>query len=516
MLLSLKELIYVLVIAAVVFRLAKPLALLFIAPDDFSRRRNVWYALTVAAFLSPSFWLFAIVAIPLMAIAGRKDTNPTAVYLMLLQVIPSIDVPVPMIGMPYLFVINNYLLLSFCVMTPAALRVMRSKDKTQIQGFELMDFCLLSYGFLTAIFYLQTQTPDGGLYPTSVTESLRRGFVFFFGTYIPYFSISRTSSNRRALADSMATFCLSCALMATIALFESARQWLLYGDLAYRWGYGDSFTAYVMRGTSLRAMASAGHSMALGYVLVVAFGLWLYLKSRVVSKRRRIGVTALLWGGLLAAYTRGAWICGGLVYFLFAALSPRPLSKLFKATGAAAVIGLLILLSPLGDRIARVLPYFGGTVDNFNVIYRQRLFERSWQIVKESPILGDQAALLKMQDLRQGQGIIDLVNTYMAILLENGFVGLTLFASFILIALFKAWSFSRKSLHVDPDLSLLGASLASCIIAMLVLFQNGSFGGAPKKIFYVLAALATAYAHLSRSYQRDPAFRLVDPHRSKI
>jgi O-antigen ligase len=250
--------------------------------------------------------------------------------------------------------------------------------------------------------------------------------------------------------------------------------------------------------------------MALGYLLVVAFGLWLYLQTRVDSKRSRIGVTALFWGGLLAAYTRGAWIGSVFVYFVFSALRPRALSRVFKAACVAVIIAVLIYLSPLGNRIVSVLPFLGGTVDNFNVVYRQRLFERSWQIIQESPMFGDQGAMLKMQDLRQGQGIIDLVNTYVGILLDNGFVGLTLFLSFILLALFKAWSVSRKFMRVDPDLGLLGASLVSCIIAMLLLFENGSFGGGTEKIFYVLIALATAYAYLGRSWQRDPHLQPLD------
>src|ERR1700692_1499169 len=154
--LSLKELIVVLFIAAAIFTLARPTALLFMSAQDFSRRRNTWYALTSAAFLIPNFWLFALVAIPVLIAVGRRDSNPSALYLMLLQVIPPIDVPVPMIGMPYLFAINNYLLLSFCVMTPAALGIMLSKDKAQVQGFGLMDFCLLAYGFSAAVFYIHT------------------------------------------------------------------------------------------------------------------------------------------------------------------------------------------------------------------------------------------------------------------------------------------------------------------------------------------------------------------------
>jgi O-antigen ligase len=510
MILSLKELFVVLVLAAITFRLAKPVALLFMAPDDFSRRRNIWYVLTVTAFLSPSFWLYAVVAIPVITIAARKDSNPTAVYLMLLQVIPPIELPVPMIGISYLFYINNYLLLSFCVMAPAALRIIRSKDKAQAQGLQLTDFCLLAYGFLTAILYVHFQTPEGGLYPGSVTESLRRGFVFFFSIYVPYFSISRINSSRKMLVDSIATFCLACGLMAAIAILESAHHWLLYGEIAGRWGSASLGTPYLARGTSLRAMASSGHSMALGHLLVIAFGLSLYLQTRVVSKRVRLGIAALFWAGLMAAYARGAWIVGVVVYFLFAALRPNPLSKFLKATGIAAVIAPLVYLSPLGDKITSVLPFLGGKVDNFNVVYRQRLWDRSWQIIQESPIWGDQEAMLKMQDLRQGEGIIDLVNSYVQILLDNGFVGLILFLSFVLIPLFKAWSSSRKLMRADPDFGLLGASLVSCIVGTLLLIQNGSFVGVSEMMFYVIAALTAAYAYLGQSFQRDPHLRPLD------
>ncbi len=50
--LNVKDLIVVLVISAVVFKFAKSTALLFSSEQDFSRRRNLWYLLTVAAFLS--------------------------------------------------------------------------------------------------------------------------------------------------------------------------------------------------------------------------------------------------------------------------------------------------------------------------------------------------------------------------------------------------------------------------------------------------------------------------------
>jgi hypothetical protein len=497
--LSLKELIVILGIAFVVFRLAKPIALLFITKEDFSRRRNAWYVLTAVAFLSPNFWWFALIAIPVYYVAGRKDSNPSAVYLMLLHVVPAIPIEVPMVGMPYLFLIDNYLLLSFCVMTPAALRLLRSKDESRIRGLQMMDYFLIAYGILTSAIYLHFENGTGGLFPATFTSDLRNAFVFFFGIFVPYFTISRSTSSRRAVLDLMATFCLSCAIFAGIALFESARHWLLYVDIMQRWGYAISFTLYIARGEGLRAMAATGHSLTLGHLLVIAFGFWLYLQSEVKSKVSRLAVTLLWWLGLVAAYSRGPWIAGAFVYVVFAALRPRPLPNLLKVAGVGAIAAIIVSLLPLGQKIASVLPFFGGTVDSENIVYRQRLRDRAWQIVSESPLLGDQDARLKMQELRQGQGIIDVVNSYIQVLLGSGFVGLSLFLSFILIALFKAWAVSRKIATVDPDFGSLGASLVACILVTLLLMLDGSFGLGTERVFYLLAALAAAYAHMGRS-----------------
>jgi O-antigen ligase len=501
--LNLKELIVVLGIAFAIFRLAKPIALVFMAEEDFSRRRNAWYVLTAVAFLSPNFWWFALIAIPVYFVVGRKDSNPGAFYLMLLNVVPQIPVQVPMVGMPYLFLVDNYLLLSFCVMTPAALRLLRSKDETRIRGLQTMDYCLIAYGGLTAALYLHAENGAGGVFPATFTSDLRNAFVFFFSIFIPYFTISRSASNRRAFLELMATYCLTCAVFAGIALFESVRHWLLYAELPQRWGYIINFTLYVTRGESLRAMAAAGHSLTLGHLLVTAFGFWLYLQSEIKSKVTRLAVIILWWLGLIAAYSRGPWLAAVLVYFVFAALRPHPLPNLLKAAGLGAIAALLVSLSPLRDKFVSVLPFLGGTVDSGNLVYRQRLRDRAWQIISESPLLGDQTALLKMQELRQGQGIIDVVNSYIQVLLANGFVGLSLFLSFILMAVLKAWTVSRKITPIDPDFGLLGASLVACILATLLLMQNGSFGMGTERLYYLLAALAAAYAHMGRSRRRD-------------
>jgi hypothetical protein len=499
----LKELVIILIIATAVFRLAKPIALLFSTEQDFSRRRMVWFTLTTAAFLLPSFWLFTLVAIPVLISTGRKDSNPGALYLLLLLVIPPITIDVPMPGLSHLVEIDNNVLLSLFVLIPAAFRLSRLKTRTGIHGLQAMDVFLLAYGILTIFVFLHPEDSQGVVWQSTLGSDLRRAFSFFVGVYIPYFVISRSASSRRAIIEDMAAMCLSCGLMAAVALFESVRHWLVYADLPSYWGYGSLINLYYTRSESIRAMASAGHPLALGYLLEIAFGFWLYLQSHSTSTRVRLGVSLLLWLGLIATYSRGPWIGAACVFFVFYALRPGAFRALTKAAAIAAIAAIVISFSPLGDKITNMLPFFGGSAGNLSLDYRHQLLDRSWQIIRESPLLGDQDALLKMQDLRQGEGIIDVVNAYVEVLLSCGFVGLSFLLGFMLIGLLKSFALCKRMMIADRDLSILGASLVSCIVGTLIMMMDGSFGGGLERMFYVLAALAAAYVFLGRSRQQD-------------
>jgi hypothetical protein len=400
-----------------------------------------------------------------------------------------------MVGISYLVDLDFQLVLSFCVMVPAALRLLRSEQ--QPRGWRLMDICLLAYLTLTSIYFVLPEVSRGVLMTPTVTDCLRRAFESFFEIYLPYFVLSRSNSNRRQIQDLLTMFCLSCAIMAAIGTFEGAKHWLLYGEMRNIWGY--EYNSYLMRGESVRAMASTAHPLVLGYLLAVAFGFWLCLKPNVPSKLSRNAVIILYWLGLLAAYSRGPWVGAILIYFIYMALSGRAIPRLSKAVAASAVIGLIVAVSPLGTKIASVVPFFGGTVDAENITYRRRVLDRAWEIVQSSPLLGDQYALSKMEELRQGQGIIDLMNGFVNILLDNGFVGLLLFMSFIMIGLVKAWKLSRESSRVGVELSTMGAAIVACILGAMAMTWAG---GLIVLTTCVLVGLASACADLGRLQQK--------------
>ena len=493
MILAVKELIVVLLISIGVFKLAQPIAQLYCPNKDFARRCKVWIALTVTVFLAPNFWVFVFVATPMLIILGKRDSNPAAAFLFLLYLVPSISVPVPMIGLSSLFHLGFSLLLTIFLLTPTAWRLWKHKNASRAPGLKILEILLLAYCVLTAFVFLQPEVAPGVLMQPTFTDCLRRTFEIFFGLFIPYFVISRTSTNRAAIQDMIASFSIKCALLAAVASFEYARSWLLYGELGLRWGLAS--TGYVARGGDVRAMASAGHPLVLGYLLAVAFGFWLYLQQNVQSRVSRLSTTGLLLFGLMAAYSRGPWLGAIVIYFSFAALGPRVLPKMFKAVGGILLLASAVAISPLGDKIARVIPYFGSAVEMDNVVYRQRLFDLSWQIIMDHPWFGDQQALLKMQELRQGEGIIDLMNGFVNIMLSNGFVGLSLFLLFIVIGSFKAFRVSTAIAKSDPDLSKLGACLVACILGSVAMMW---VGGLIDLMTCVLVGLTAAYVDVGR------------------
>ena len=495
MMANLKALIAVLVVAALVFRFVKPVALLFSSERDFVRRRNIWLVLTAVAFLSPSFWLFVLVAAPLLVWGGREDSNPVAFYLSLLHVIPPIAVNIPIVGINTLFALDNYRLLSFCVLIPTAWRLREHPEVTRIQGLQAMDLLLLGYGLLQVVLFVPPDLPHHVILQDSATNVVRRAALFFVDIYILYYVVSRYCTTSRAIAEAMAAYCVASATMAAIAVIESLKGWLLYVDISSRWGNDLGASFYLLRGDTLRAQVSTGHALALGYLLAIAFGFWLHLQSQVPERRFRIGIGLLLWFGLIAAYSRGPWAGAIAMYFIFAALGPRALPRLVKSVGAAALVSTVLFLSPLGEKIVQVLPFMGGSVDSGNVQYRQRLATRSWELIQQHPWFGDQHAYTKMDDLRQGQGIIDLVNTYAEVALFYGLVGLLLLIGFVLVGAARAF-WKAKIGGTDPQFSSLGISLVASILGVLIMIATSSFILGLPPLYFVIGGLLSAYSQL--------------------
>lgn len=487
MLANLKALVVVMSIAAMVFYLAKPICLRFMAEADFTRRRNLWIVLTVAAFVSPSFWLFLLVAVPLLVWGARKDPNPIALYVLLIHVIPvSSGLEIPVVGINALFQLNWYRVMAIAFLMPIAWRLLRSRQAGRAGWLVAGDILLLAYVGLNWALPIPYE---------AITNSLRRGFLAVLDVLLLYYVASRSATSPRTIVETMATFCLACAIFAPLALFEALWGWLLYIGLGAEWGDPIRF-AYLFRADLLRAQVTAGHSIGLGFMMATAFGFALFLQSRVRdSGPLKAVILVWMWVGLLAAYSRSPWVVAVTVYFTYVALGPNALARFFKASVVAAALAALVLVSPIGGRVIDTLP-FVGTVEAENVVYRQRLAELSWELIQRNPFFGDVFFVNQLEELRQGQGIIDLMNTYASTAMFSGVVGLALFLGPFLICLWHAFRLVRRTAVQDPDLSLLGANLVACLLGTMLMMATGGFGGAFGNTGWIILSLTAGYVQI--------------------
>jgi hypothetical protein len=222
----------------------------------------------------------------------------------------------------------------------------------------------------------------------------------------------------------------------------------------------------------------------------------------VLSKVARIAVTTLLVSGLLVTYSRGPWLGAVVIYFLFIALRPRAVTKAFQATMGALLVAWGVSFTTFGERILNSLPFIGAAAESDSAVYRQRLAVRAWQLFQEHPFFGDQLALQKMEDLRQGEGIIDLVNTYAEVALFYGIVGLALFITPPLLGFFGAARQGKRLQGPNPDFASLGNTLAACVFGTLVFIGTCSFGPSIEQVFYMLLGLTVAFIRIARAHPR--------------
>ena len=152
-----------------------------------------------------------------------------------------------------------------------------------------------------------------------------------------------------------------------------------------------------------------------------------------------------------------------------------------------------------------ILPYIGKHEEQRNVVYREMLLENSLIVIKRHPWFGsvDWAETPEMKELRTGQNIIDVVNTYIRIGLESGFAGMALFIGFFLTVCWKNFRSMRSIKSVDPELYLIGRCLFATLIAMLfIIFTVSSISIIPL-IYWSFAAICTSYWDIVRQALKE-------------
>jgi O-antigen ligase len=496
----LKALVVILVLATAVFAFAKaPACALASTKGDFERRRNLWFGITLVAFFAHNFWIFIIIVAALLLLTVGREPNKLALYFFLLFAVPPFGAEITGLGVIRQFFEIHYLrLLSLTVLLPAFLFLRRQPDSERF-GRSLPDKLLAGYLILICLLTLTVN---------SFTATLRSGvFYAFIDVFLPYYVASRSLKNLQGFRDALMGFVVAALVLSAIAAFEYPQFWLLYGNLddalGAPWAYG-----YVPREGGLRATASAGHPITLGYVIAVALGFFLYLKKSVPNPLSwGLGLTLLLVG-LIAPVSRGPWVGAAAILLVFVATGPSAATGFAKLGVLGIVVGLVLLATPLGEKIIKYLP-FVGTVDESTIDFRQRLLEISIQVILQNPVFGgyDYIYAPVFQELKQGNGFLDIVNSYVGVALGSGLVGLSLFSGFFVAVAVGIFKGMRNLADRNDELYVLGQVLFSTLLGILVIIGTTSSIGVVPVIYWSVAGLGVAYGRmlaLAKSPEKVP------------
>jgi hypothetical protein len=466
---------------------------------EIGRLRWAFLLVTVASFLSPSIWVYVALLTTLMVAfmlgPGERPTRAAVLWALLVLAVPNAGVYLPGIaGISNFFEMTHTRALTLLLLLPVALSVLAQPNCPRPMS-------LATDWFVVGYFAVQLGTV---LPYASTTVLVRESFVLGLDTMLPYWLFSRAFTTTLGLNSAMRAFVLTLMVMAGLSVVEATIRWPFYDAIPTAWGFYWDMTVFLVRGGFLRAKASAGHSLIFGFVLVVAFGLWFVVKREVAHRGIALLGTAGMALGLLASLARGAWVGAVVLVIVLMALRPgRGKNLLIAAVGAAVIVAALLFV-PAFSTLADLLP-FVGRAESENVVYRQRLIEISLALIAQSPWFGVPGYMSYMEDLRQGQGIIDIVNTYIGVALQTGLVGLAFYLGIFASTLWALLRLQWRERAGGEGARVAAGLFATLVGAMAVLATASSIVVMPQ-VTYMLIGMAVSCI---RVYSPAPAAAML-------
>ncbi|MCV0440670.1 MAG: O-antigen ligase family protein [Hydrogenophaga sp.] len=488
-----RALVVVLVFSIGVFTIARRAVVQQLVPEATYRRwRNLWLLATLVLFLSHNIWLCLLLLAAMLMINRRQEAHVMGLYFVMLFVAPPISVTIPGFGIiDHFWVLNHYRLLALTLLLPTALSLARLNTTLRL-GSTRVDWMVLGYLFLVSLLSFRD---------TSFTSGLRAVFSLWIDVFLLYYVASRSIRDMNGLRHAMTGYVLGAMVLSLVAVFEAVRGWQLYLAVKDALGLeGNLFGLYLFRSGLLRPAGTAGQSIILGYAVLVALGFFLYLKESLHRPLHRWLGLFLLGAGILASLSRGPWLAAAFLMLVYVMLGPRPVGSLMKLTYVSLFAVLIVGQLPYGQKLIDLLPVIGSQ-EQFNVEYRADLLTNALPVIGRNLWFGstDYLQAPELQVMIQGEGIIDIVNSYVGVALSFGVIGLFLFVGAFVSAFAQLLRGRRLARRVDPDAFMLGRALGATLAAiMLIIYTLSSIFAIPF-VYWAFIGLCVAYASVMKT-----------------
>jgi hypothetical protein len=450
-------------------------------------RALFWRALVVTvgmpllAWALPNVWLLYLVMLIWVPLVAARAAFLTPVYLYSLLLLPDLATTVEF-GAIKLFEIGVHDALALGA--AIALFVTSSKGRPGLA---------VDIPVVAALLVLSIALSRD----TSITNILRLVINIGLDLGLPYYIVSRGLRSIDEVRAALVWLGCGAITLSSILVLEAWKTWPIYNELYPQYGL-TMIMLIKSRGGVMRSGGPFLEPTSVAMILTICIlALWM---SRDFFRARwsywLIMATALV--GLWAPQSRGAWI--GLVIAMVAAmLFRRQYLGLARVAIVVALVGTTVLVvAEFSPFLSEMIGQTGNSSESAE--YRKQLLKRGMEEFWHSPIIGYSMpeATLRLIDMRQGEGIVDFVNTYLWLLLISGVVGTTIFFGtfFYLMLILGKLRRPRPELPgAVPAATFVFASLA--MLAEMLFFT--SFGGRAAIFVFMLFGCSAALRGIRRA-----------------
>ncbi len=403
-----------------------------------------WGLLVPVIFLTRSYPLIMGILVLLKLFYLKNDLRRNiAMFLSLMVVMPYSFVfqVVPGIN---LFEVSIVQMMSLVFFLPLVPRIITDEERG-LHHFDVLAMAVI--GILIVGCFRETS-----VYEFTWFQAFRDMLEVLLVVAVPYFVISRGIHDFQAMDDALAGLLMGGLTMAIFSVFEELMMWRPYVEIGTMIGTMSPLESmYEMRGGFLRISATLTGPITYSFYLTIIMGALMYfLRSHGVRAVYRWGGAVFLLGVIFMTGSR-AGLLGGLLFMaLYAVHSMHPVAR-------RLLIIPLILVAVAGTLFseAKVKPHHGGDdlnkVDQYGTFeYRKKLFFTALQVIPDHLLFGNRKFREdpRMEKMRQGQGIIDMVNGFVHLTIEYGLIVLIA----LLLLLFRDYRVLTENItYLDAD-----------------------------------------------------------------
>jgi len=450
-----------------------------------------WMAIIAAVFLAKNIWAAFLVVLLIKLIFVKNDIEKSIVFfLSLLPVIPaSFLFPFIKPGSLYFMDFSMPVVLAIVFLIPLIPKII-DEGEHSVYRTDLLFF------FLMAIFIFGSFR-ERYEFQMTFFNGIRESLLTVFQFLIPYYVLSRGVRGSDMVNSVVKGLVLTGTFIAVFAFVEAILKWKIYTELG---GYLGAFTAgsihnlHEIRYGLLRVAVSMTHPITLGFYLSFIFGLVVYLLR--IEKASKLGYLlfyGLFSGAMYLTVSRGAWVGFAILLFVLFVYKLRPKLRRILLL-MSLVLSPLFAFVDMGENQSSASS--SGGVDEFGTMeYRYNLALASLKVIPRQFFLGSRTykSYPEMQELEQGQKIIDIVNGYLHVALDYGMIALAIFLVLVMRSVLEGVRSHQYGCDYDDEhYEYFGIALVAITYSLAVQLAFTSFGGEVAAFLFLIMALSRA------------------------